>query len=154
MGQQRLDEFEVRFDLLQEFRLLQEFGDAAAANEFALHHLLRLMREQFVDGIDPVGDGELRGPESGGAIGRGAPAAASAALARAFAGLEQEADELLDAFGVGVAAARDAVPLGDFAEHQPPARECVGIHVSSKFQVPTSKFKTAGFSTWNLELGT
>src|SRR5262249_31586541 len=96
--------------------------DAAAADQLLLHDLLRLVREQLVDGVHPVGDGELRRPLAAGAVGR-LPAAALVA----GRGLEQEADELLDALGLRGAAAADAVPPGDVAQDQPPAGQRVRV---------------------------
>ena len=40
MRQQSLHQFQVRLDLLEQFRLLHQLGDAAAPNEFLLHHFL------------------------------------------------------------------------------------------------------------------
>ena len=53
VSEKRFDKLKIWFDLLKEFRLFHDLGDAATAHQFFLHHLLRLLRKQFVDGIHP-----------------------------------------------------------------------------------------------------
>ncbi len=65
--EQRLDQFQIRLDFLQQFGLFHQFRDPAAADQFALHDLFGLLRKKFVDRIDPSRNGELRSPCASGA---------------------------------------------------------------------------------------
>ena len=85
-------------------------------HEFFLEHLLRGVRKQLGDLIDPFGDGQLRPALAALTILGRRRSAASAAR------FEQEADELFDALAFIVAFARYAVLLRRAAEDQSPAR--------------------------------
>jgi len=57
-GQQGLDQLQVGLDFLQQLRLFEQLGDAAALHEFALEDFLGLVREKLSHQIHPFGNRE------------------------------------------------------------------------------------------------